>query len=99
MTFTAAALRISSGVIVWAVHFAVIYGITALACARDSPGAVPWTVGVATLVAAAGAAAIVGHGYRRRSEFIGWMSAAVAVAALVAIVFEAFAGLTVPACG
>ena len=98
MTFTAAAMRISSGVIVWAVHFAVIYGITAIACARDFPRAVPWTVAIATFAAVLAITLIVAHGYRQRGDFTGWMSAGVAAAALIAIVFEGFAGLAVPAC-
>jgi hypothetical protein len=98
MTSASAALRISSGAIVWAVHFAVLYGITALACARDFPRAVPWTVGIATLAAALALAAIAAHGYRRRADFTGWLSAGLAVAALVATVFEGYAGLVVPPC-
>jgi hypothetical protein len=97
MTFTAAALRISSGVMVWAVHFAVLYGVTALACARGFPQAVPWTIALATALAAAAALAIIVAGYRRRAEFIAWLSAAVAAFALLAIVFESLA-LLVPAC-
>ena len=98
MTFTAAALRISSGMIVWALHFTVLYGITALACARDFPRAVPWTVAIGTLVAALAATAVLVRGYRLRADFTGWLSAGVAAAALVAIVFEGYAGLVVPPC-
>ena len=44
----------SSGVVVWAVHFAMIYGSTALACARGfarrawlGVGVVAWAIGAA----------------------------------------------------
>ena len=47
--FTSTMLRMSSGAIVWAAHFAVIYGVTALACARGNARIVPWVIGLATL--------------------------------------------------
>ena len=53
-----AALRISLGVVLWALHFTVIYGFTALACARGFGASVPWFVGGATVVAAAAATAV-----------------------------------------
>ena len=40
-----AALRMALGVMVWAAHFAVVYGFTALACARGFASAAPWVVG------------------------------------------------------
>jgi hypothetical protein len=89
-------LRMSSGVIVWALHFAVVYGFTALACARGFGATAPWVVGAATLVAAAGAAVIIVRNFSR--EFTRWMSAAVAAAGLVAILWEGLSVLMVPAC-
>jgi len=91
-----AALRISLGVVLWAVHFTVIYGFTALACARGFGGAAPWVVGVAT--AAAGAAAIAIIVTHLSSEFTRWMTAAVAGLALLAIVWEGLPALIVPVC-
>ena len=91
-----AALRISLGVILWGLHFTVIYGFTALACARGFGASALWVVGAATVVAAAAALAlIVTH---RSSEFTRWMTAAVAALALVAIVWEGLPVLLVPAC-
>ena len=84
------------GVMVWALHFAVIYGFTGLACARSFGAAVPWTVGAATLVAAAAAIAIIVK--HLSSEFTQWMTAAVACVALLAILWEALAALLVPPC-
>jgi hypothetical protein len=92
-----ALLRIAFGVIVWAAHFGLIYGIAGFACARGYGEAVPWTIGAATLVAAAAAGAIIlAH---LSPEFTRWMTAAVAGLALVAIVWEGLAVLLVPACG
>lgn len=92
------ALWISSGVIVWALHFAAIYGVTALACSRGVPGIVPWAVAGATVIAVALAVAIVARSYPRRSGFIDWMTAAVAGTALLAIAWEALPVLWVPVC-
>ena len=89
-------LRISSGVIVWALHFTAVYGYTALACARGFGATAPWVVGAATLVAALAAAVIIVKNFSH--EFNRWISAAVAVAGLVAILWEGLSVLMVPAC-
>lgn len=73
-----AALRISLGVILWALHFTVIYGFTALACARGFGASVSWVVGAATVVAAAAAIGLIV--IHLSSEFTRWMTAAVAAA-------------------
>jgi hypothetical protein len=99
MTFAATALRISSGVIIWALHFAAIYGLTALACARGLPQAVLPAVVAATLVAAALLVPVLVRGFRRRGEFESWMSATVGAFALVAIAWEAIPVFMVPPCG
>jgi 1,4-dihydroxy-2-naphthoate octaprenyltransferase len=91
--FWPTALRMSSGVMVWAAHFAVVYGFTALACARGFGGASAWVVGAATLLAASAALAIIAN--NREREFTRWISAAVAAAALVAIVWEGLAPMLV----
>jgi hypothetical protein len=90
-------LRISSGAIVWSLHFAAIYGITALACARGLPTAVPWTIGIATAFAVLAAVVLIVLGVRA-AGFAGWMTAAVAGLALIAIVWEAAPVFVVPAC-
>lgn len=95
-SFPATALRMSSGVIVWALHFALVYGYTALACARGFGASVPSVVGGATAAAALIALGLIlanlGH------EFTRWMSAALAAAALLAIVWEGLSVFMVPAC-
>jgi hypothetical protein len=90
--------RIASGVVVWGLHFSVIYGITALACARGLATIVPWTIGIATVVAAALAFAIIAREWPRRTAFDAWLAAALAASALVGIVFEGLTMLVVPAC-
>jgi len=95
-SFPATALRMSSGVIVWALHFALVYGYTALACARVFGASVPSVVGGATAAAALIALGLIlanlGH------EFTRWMSAALAAAALLAILWEGLSVFMVPAC-
>ena len=88
------ALRMSSGVIVWALHFTVVYGFTALACARGFGGVAPWVVGVATLVAAAAAVVVLLTHFS--CEFTRWLTAAIAAAALLAILWEGLPALLVP---
>jgi hypothetical protein len=91
-----AALRISLGVALWALHFTLIYGFTALACARGFGASAPWFVGGATAVAAAAAIAIIAT--HLSPEFTRWMTAAVAGLALVAIAWEGLSAFMVPAC-
>jgi hypothetical protein len=87
-------LRMSSGAIVWALHFTVIYGFTALACARGFGASAAWVVGVATLLAAAAAGLLILWNWK--GEFTRWMTAAVAGAALVAILWEGMTAFVVP---
>jgi hypothetical protein len=92
------ALWIIGGILVWAAHFGVLYGFTALACARGFPGAVPWVTGVAT-VAALAALGVVAHRLRgRRGDFEAWLALAIAGLALVAVLYEAIPLFIVPAC-
>jgi hypothetical protein len=106
--FAVTALRMSAGIIVWAVHFGVIYGFTGLACARRYEpsgamwvGLVPWVIGIATVLAAAIALKFVLPLARRPRDarFVDWMTGWVAVLAIGAIVLEAITVLWVPACG
>jgi hypothetical protein len=95
--FLPAALRISAGVIVWALHFASLYGFNALACARGFPGAVPWVTGAATLAALAGTAwLLIREG--RREGFEGWLAFSIAAVVLVAILFQTAPLLIVSPC-
>ena len=92
------ALWLSSGVIVWAVHFIGIYGFTGLACARGWERVVPWGVGGATLLAAAAAALLVVREVPRRHEFEAALVAGLAGFALLAILWEGVSVLMVAPC-
>jgi hypothetical protein len=91
-------LFMSSGVVIWALHFGAIYGLTGLACARGWQEVVPPGVALATVVAAILALAVLVAGWRRRAQFESWMTAGIAALALVAIVWEALPVLIVPIC-
>ena len=92
------ALWIAAGIGVWALHFAVVYAVTAIACARSAPHVVPWAIAGATIAALAVACAIAVIGYRKRADFVDWMAAGVAALAMLAIVWEAAALPFLPAC-
>lgn len=98
MSFASATLRIASGPLAWILHFATIYGTTALACARGTPQVVPWAIGLATLAAVAACVAIIAVQWPRRAGFESWLAASLAGLALVAIVLQAFPVLVVPIC-
>jgi len=98
MSFTATALRMSSGVIVWGLHFAAIYGATGIACARGAPQAALVAVALSTLLAVALLLPIIVWNWRRRAQFESWFAAATAALALLAVVWEALPALWVPAC-
>jgi hypothetical protein len=106
-SFTLTSLRVSAGVIIWAVHFAVIYGYTGLACARrlEATGEtwvalVPWVVGIATVGGVLLALAFVAPAVRAsRRAFVEWMSGWVAAFAVLAMILEGIAILWVPLCG
>lgn len=97
--FAVTVLALCAGIGVWALHFAAIYGATALACARDLPQAVLPAVVVATLAAAAALVAVVTRAWPRRAAFEHWLGAALAALALVAVLWEAIPVLLVPPCG
>jgi hypothetical protein len=105
--FGATALRMSAGVIIWAVHFGVIYGYTGLACARRFGASgdtwlalVPWVVGVATVAGVISAAAFIPGAVRAaRTQFVEWVSGWLAAFAILAMVLEGITILWVPVCG
>jgi hypothetical protein len=93
------ALRMSAGVIVWALHFTTVYGFTALACARGFAGAVPWVAGAASLIAVAAMLLIIARNLSSRGDFERWMAFSIAGLALVGIVFETVPVYLVRTCG
>jgi hypothetical protein len=82
----------------WAAHFAVAYGFTALACARQMPAAIPWVVGIATIAALAATAAIAVPAAMRAARFPDFVGAGLGALAAFAIAWEASSLLWVPAC-
>jgi hypothetical protein len=78
----------ASGALVWALHFASLYGFTALACARGFAGAVPWFAGAASLAAFATIFVILARNLPRRAEFEHWVAGAIAALGLIGIVFQ-----------
>ena len=88
-------------VLVWAAHFTILYGFTALACARQIAAAIPWVAGAASVAALAALALVaVPAGMRaaRTSQFPEFMTVALGGLAAVAIVWEASSLFWVPAC-
>lgn len=98
MRFARGASWVAAGVLVWALHFAAIYGFTALACARGLAHVVPTAIGAASAIALVAVVAIIVSGWRRRAHFEHRLSASLAALALLAIVYETIPAWTVPAC-
>jgi hypothetical protein len=90
------ALRLSAGPLLWLAHFTALYGVNSIACARGFPGAVPWVVAGATVVLGVAAAAVALKPLKK--EFIGWLSAGLALLALLAILWQALPVLMVSPC-
>ena len=85
----------------WAAHFAIAYGFTALACARHMTGAVPWVIGavsVAALLALAAVAMPAGMRAARTSQFEDFLATGLGALAALAVVWEASALFGVAAC-
>jgi hypothetical protein len=91
-------LFMSSGVMVWALHFTAIYGITGLACARGWNALVAPSIAVCTLLAVIAMVPILAVGVSRRAQFEYWLTACIAALALVGIVWEAITIFLVPVC-
>jgi hypothetical protein len=106
-SFAATSLRMSAGIIIWAVHFAAVYGYTGLACARrfEPSGEtwvalVPWVVAISTVAGVLLAIAFVAPAVRAtRHQFVEWMSGWVAALAALAMILEGISILWVPVCG
>lgn len=96
--FASTVLRMASGAIVWALHFAALYGGAALACARGESRLLPVLVVGSTVAGVALCVVIVMRAYPARREFSQWMTAGVAAIAALAMVWEGLAALLAPAC-
>ncbi|MFC3166304.1 hypothetical protein [Ciceribacter thiooxidans] len=107
ISVTRAMLMILAGPILWAGHFAFAYGTHTLACASAiSPQAVPWTIGIATLLVVVLLAVIVWEptflrraaaGWRR-DRFLSNLSRMLAVLSMTGILWAGWAALEVDVC-
>ena len=110
VNFATLSALVLAGLLIWAAHFLVIYGVTGLACARRFAdmrvlgfGIVEVTVAGATALAllAAGAVGLGALRYARRGEsvgFLGWLTATTALLAVVAIAWDGLPILFMPPC-
>jgi hypothetical protein len=80
---------------IWAAHFTLVYGFTALACARSFAFLVPWVVVPVSIAAVAGIAWIVFP--RKPALFTDALAFGLGALALIAIVWEA-SSVLLPAC-
>jgi hypothetical protein len=92
----AAAVRIGAGAVVWALHFAFVYGATAYGCARGLDARAP--IIVATVLALAAAASIFVRAWPAAHAFTRWLAAGLAATAMLAVAWEAIATLLSPGC-
>ncbi len=98
-------LRMTAGLLVWAAHLAIVYGIVAMACARGHAASVTvaWVgaVTVASLLATSvilvTAVRQLGRGGDSR-RFLDAVTAMVAGFSLIAIAWDGLPALFVPAC-
>ena len=95
VSFSRTALRMSSGVIVWALHFATVYGFTALACALGlGDTRWPWmsltaVIVIATAIALGATIAFVAGAVRAGlAAFENGLTAGIGALAALAIVWE-----------
>lgn len=108
--FTHNFLLIFAGPLIWAVHFIAIYGFTGILCARLSArlewfgiGIVSWGIVVATIIAIAAIGAVYLWAAPKRAvqdnrAFIQWMSAALSLLSIIAILWETLPIFLIPAC-
>ena len=98
MSFAKTVLMIAAGAVLWAVHFAVIYGGSALACARNLAALIPGIVVIATVAGVALAIVVIVRSFSQRERFEHWLAIGVAAFAITGMLFAAIPVLLVPAC-
>jgi heme/copper-type cytochrome/quinol oxidase subunit 2 len=107
-------LLMSAGLIVWAAHFTVIYGLNTLACTRAFAGVhvlgfglVPVVVIVLTIAALAACIAILyvsaagrgtGDGGSEEARFLRYITVTVAALSLIAIAWNGLPALLLSPC-
>lgn len=108
--FTKSFLRLFSGPIIWALHFLFIYGFTGITCARPALrqdwlglSLTAWAVILASIVAILAIVLVNIRRWRTDIEpsniiFTQWTATALAILAVVAIIWEAVPVFLIPAC-
>lgn len=112
-SFAATTLLTLAGILIWAGHLTLVYGFTALACARQFADVRIVGVGIVPLVVAAvtvlgwGAMALVFWSalHLIRSEradpaarFLGYLTALFALLGLIGVTWQGVPSLIIPAC-
>jgi hypothetical protein len=99
--FAPATVRALGGLLVWAAHFAALYGATGLACARGFPESLPWTIGGVTFAAlvANGALALSSLRAATAGDILDWLAVSGAAVSTLAVIWQAFPILVIPICG
>ena len=85
---------------IWAAHFALVYGFTALACARSFAALVPWVVVALSIAAVAGIGVLAMRGPIRTARDLNFADAVgcgVGALAIIAVVWEA-SSMLLPSC-
>jgi hypothetical protein len=85
---------------IWAAHFALVYGFTALACARSFAGLVPWLVVPVSIAAVAGIGVLAMRGPIRAARSLSFsdtVACGLGVLAIIAVVWEA-SSMLLPSC-
>jgi len=85
---------------IWAAHFTLVYGFTALACARSFAGLVPWVVVPLSIAAVVGIGVLVMRGPIRTARswnFSDTVACGLGGLAIIAVVWEA-SSMLLPSC-
>ncbi|MBF0334470.1 MAG: hypothetical protein HQL38_00450 [Alphaproteobacteria bacterium] len=95
--------RIGAGPILWAANLALVYGVTAVACARGANWVVKPAILAATLIAASATVWVLAREIGRRRSApperqVAFFAAAMAGLSLVAILWLGLPVAFVPAC-
>ncbi|NGM18386.1 hypothetical protein G3576_00045 [Roseomonas stagni] len=86
------------GIVIWALHFGLVYGGQALACEVGRPSIVmPLVIG-ASVVALALLLVLAVVARRSRGGFLGGLAVGIAAFSALAVVWEAAPVLALPAC-
>lgn len=96
--FGPVAWRLSAGILVWAVHFGLLYGASSLACAAGRPGLALWSIVVSTLLALAALSGVVVQGWRQRTRFERWLQSALGLFALSGVLLNVLPVLVLEVC-